>query len=812
MLKRIPPSSIEVTSPSQPARSGLVLIGVAATSAAGLIFEITLTRVFAIAQFYHFAFLSVSLALLGLGASGSALSAFPKLGRGGPRRWTLLAAGQSLAIIGAYWLTNSIPFDSFAIAWDPRQILYLTVYYVALAVPFFFGGLVVAILLAGFDTPLPSHHVYGASLAGSGGGAIAALVCLGWWGGETTIAVGAAVAMLGGINFGFVRSGRHWSKPALVAATIGCLVLAATVPDSFKLKLSPYKDLSSALRYPDSKITTTVWDRGTRIDLVESDGIRSLPGLSLTYSGALPPQDGVTFDGDDLSAIPRGESSDFAPHLLSSLAYQLRPDSATLVLAPRGGLELSVAAAGGAGSILAVEPHATAVRAIRESGPSPYNDPRVLMVDADPRVFVERTPDRFDIVDLALTAPYRPVTSGAYSLAENYLLTVEALQQYLEVLSPGGLLTALRWVQTPPSEETRLLALAAEALRSKGVDPRASVVMLRSYSNALLLVCPDGFSRADLNLVEQFAHTERFDIIVAPDLEPTNQFNVVPDERYGQLAAAVLSAEDPDAVYQSHQFEIKPPIDDRPFFGHFFRWSQASTVFETLGRTWQPFGGAGFFVLVALLVISTAAALLLISAPLLVRRRERPSGGGQRWWTLSYFGLLGIAFLFVEIPIIQKYILLVGRPTIAFAVVLSALLVASGIGSAFSRRVSWRGGSLLLAALAIFYPLLIRWVTPGLLPAAESARIALGALMLLPLGFLMGVMFPRGLEHLERAAPQLVPWAWAINGTVSVIAAAAAALLTLGFGFSFVLFVGAGAYGMAAVLVWAAPAVSPSPG
>ena len=812
MPKRLSQSSTEPASPSRPTGSQLVLIGVAATSAAGLIFEITLTRVFAIAQFYHFAFLSVSLALLGLGASGSALSVLPRLGRGGPRRWTWLAAGQSFSIIAAYWLTNSIPFDSFAIAWDPRQVLYLTVYYVALAVPFFFGGLVVAVLLAGIDSPLPSHHVYGAGLVGSGGGAIAALLCLGWWGGETTIGLAAAVAMAGGIAFGFVRSGRFWSKAGLVAATIGCLVLAATVPGPFELNLSPYKDLSSALRFPDSEITTTVWDRGTRIDLVESEGIRSLPGLSLTYSGAPPLQDGITFDGDDLSPIPRGESAEFVPYLLSSLAYRLRPEAASLILAPRGGFELAVALAGGAGSIVAVEPHAAAVRAIRESGPSSYDDLRVVTVDDDPRVFAERTQSRFDIVDLALTAPYRPVTSGAYSLAENYLLTVEAFRQYVEVLSPGGVLTAMRWMQTPPSEETRLLAVAIEALRSTGVDPEASVVMLRSYSNALLVVCPDGFSRADLNVVEQFAQTERFDVIIAPDLNPTNQFNVVPDEQYSQLAADLLSAEDPDTVYRSHHFEIKPPTDDRPFFGHFFRWSQASTVFKTLGRTWQPFGGAGIFVLVALLVISTAAAVVLISAPLLVRRRKRPSGAGRQWWALSYFGLLGVAFLFVEIPIIQRYILLVGRPTIAFAVVLSALLVASGIGSVYSRRIPWRSGSLLLAALAVLYPHLIRWVTPQLLPAPESARVVAGALLLVPLGFLMGIMFPRGLEHLEQSAPRLVPWAWAVNGTVSVIAAAAAALLTLSFGFSVVLLIGAGAYGLAAILVWTGAATSPSPG
>ncbi len=175
----------------------VVLGGVATTSASGLIFEIALTRVFAVTQFYHFAFLTISMALLGFGASGSALAAFPRLGLGGPRRWAWLAVLQGMATVAAYAVTNSLPFDSFAIAWDRTQIAYLAIYYLMLAVPFFFGGLVVAVLLTGVGHPEPvsSHLVYGASLAGSGLGCVVAIVALDRVGGEGAIALAAAVAM-----------------------------------------------------------------------------------------------------------------------------------------------------------------------------------------------------------------------------------------------------------------------------------------------------------------------------------------------------------------------------------------------------------------------------------------------------------------------------------------------------------------------------------------------------------------------------------------------------------------------------------------
>jgi hypothetical protein len=425
-------------------------------------------------------------------------------------------------------------------------------------------------------------------------------------------------------------------------------------------------------------------------------------------------------------------------------------------------------------------------------------------VIAEPRTFVERTQDTFDVIDLALTAPYRPVTSGAYSLAEDYAVTVEAFAAYLERLEPDGIFAIMRWVQTPPSEETRLVATAAAALRSLDIQPASAVVVLRNYSNVVVLVQPDGWSSADLATVTEFAEARRFDIVARPGLrqEETNRFSIIPDEEYSTLAAELLATGEPNEVYTASKFEIAPPTDDHPFFGHYFTWSQAGEVLDSLGRTWQPFGGAGYLVLVAFLVLASLSAAVLIVAPLAIRRR----GGSLavepsvRWWTLGYFGLLGLAFLLVEIPLIQLYILLVGDATTAFAVVLFAVLLASGIGSIASPRLPWRAVALVLAAAAVCYPFLVRWLTQLLLPAPFAVRVLVGATAIAPLGMLMGVMFPRGVAYLEQRAPQLVPWAWAINGTASVISAVLAALLALAFGFSMVLLIGAIGYGLAALL------------
>jgi hypothetical protein len=873
-------------SPSVFRRLGLIL-AIACSSAAALIFEIALTRIFAVTQFYHFAFMAVSLALLGYGASGTFLAVFPALAR--RHWWAVFACAQSIATLSAYLLSNALPFDSYSIAWDPRQVAYLALSYAALVTPFFFAGLVMgSVLASGSQHPernggrastslhsaqpastslhsaqpastslhsaqpaaaplrsaqpaatslhsahaqhapavesktesvtIPSHHAYAANLIGSGAGCLLALAGLNWWGGVGVIIFAALVAMLAALGFqiAFDRE----SRGGITVLNVGAIALLAVwvlqPPGWFEPHLSPYKDLSAALRYPGAQIVSTQWNASSRVDHVQSEGIRSLPGLSFTFRGSPPRQDGLTFDGDDLTPIPLIDQSQaaFAPYLLMSLPFQLRPGGDVLILEPRGGLDVFLARVSGAQAITAVEPNELALAAAA----AVYADPRTQVIVAEPRAYVERAADQFDVIDLALTAPYRPVTSGAYSLAEDYRLTVEALGQYLARLKPGGILAALRWLQTPPSEETRLMALAAEAVRETGADPTRSIAALRGYSTVLLLVKRGEFTSSELQTIRSFADARQFDLIAAPDLQPgeSNRHNVLPVDNYARLAQQILA--DPARVYDAYAFDITPPTDDHPFFTHFFKWSQAPEVFAALGLTWQPFGGAGYFVLIVLLACSMVAALVLIVVPLGIRKPHSvesaapllPVHGtqpgatrrGMRSWTLAYFGLLGSGFLCVEIPLIQYFILLVGRPTIAFAVVLFALLIASGLGSVASRRVSWLSGAITLTILIALYPALMRALTNTILLAPLEVRVIAGALALFPLGFLMGTMFPKGIAYLEARAPALIPWAWGINGATSVISAIGSALLALTFGFAFVVACGAACYGICALLVF----------
>lgn len=777
----------------------MIYLGLFLLSASTLVFEINLTRLFSIAQFYHFAFMIVSLALLGFGASGSALALFSQWGRRHTRQtlaW--LALGLSLSSIGSYILTNQLPFDSFSIAWDRRQVLLLALHYLVLATPFFCGGAATGLLLAA--QPARAARTYFVNLTGSAAGCLLALIAPRYLGGEGVVLLSSTLAALAALLLWAHEGVKRQALPALtLLALLAALLLR---PPFLTIRLSPYKDLSYALNVPDAKIIWQRWSAFARVDLVSSPAIRSFPGLSYRYAGSLPRQQGLSIDGDDMSGVvTTPDDAGFTGYLPGALAYHLRPQANALVLEPHGGPDVLLAHVQGARAITAVEPNPLVVQAAR----LPYALPRVQTIIQSGRSYARGAARRFDVVTLPLIAPYRPVRSGAYSLAEDYRYTVEAFADYVSLLSPGGILQATRWLQTPPSEETRLFALAVAALERRAVDPGRALLFFRGYNTATLLVKPDGFTPDEMGQVRAWLAERAFDLVYAPDVHPeeVNRFNRLPAPLYYQAATGLLSAPDRAAWFDDFAFDVTPPTDDHPFFGHYFKWRQAAQVLGKVGQIWQPFGGAGYFVLLVLLALALVAALVVILLPLLAGRLTRarqdtsaPSPTAPvRWATLAYFGLIGLGFLMVEIPLAQRFILFLGQPVYGLTAVLFGLLFFSGWGSLVSARLPHRAMLAALVALVLIYPPLLSCLFDLFLGQGLGLRLLVTMLALAPLGFLLGVPLPRGIQRLERRSPALIPWAWGVNGAASVVSSVAAALLALSIGFSWVLVIGALCYG-----------------
>jgi hypothetical protein len=588
----------------------------------------------------------------------------------------------------------------------------------------------------------------------------------------------------------------------LLLVATGALVLKP--PDPFRLRLSPYKALSRTLLFPRAKTVFSEWNAFSRVDVVESDGIHSAPGLSLFFAEGLPKQFGLLVDGANLSAVTCVQQPDderLLHYLPAALPYTLRPGASALVIEPRGGMDILSALHGAASSVVALESNPLVVRAVRElsgvCGPVPYDHRRVTVVTEEPRSYLRRSAERFDVIVLSLADTYQPVISGVYSLAESYAHTVEAMVSYLDHLKEDGILVVTRWVQTPPSEELRACALLAEAVkRSTGGDPAEQIVAFRSWSTATLLAKRQPFLDREIEGTKHFCAERGFDLIYYQGMavSEANRYNVLPDTLHYETFKQVLADPASDAWLTQYPYEVSPPTDDRPFFFHFFRWNQTASILQSLGKTWQPFGGSGYLILVALLGLAVLLSVVLIVLPLVVN--SAPDLPGSKW-VLLYFACLGLGFLLVEMPLLQRFILFLGQPTYSFSLVLFSVLLFSGLGSIFSARVPLRTSLLMLLAVVLAYPLLLPRLFALSIGWGLPLRILTAVLSLGPLGFLLGMPLPSGIRLLEAQAPRWIPWAWAVNGCASVISSILAVMGAISLGSSRVLVAGAVAYAVA---------------
>ncbi len=629
----------------------LVYLGVAAVSAGVLLLELTLTRIYSVTQGYHFAFLAVSLGLLGFGASGTFLFLAPRLWREGRQLLLAVSAGLfSLTAIGSYWALDVIPFDAYLLVVEPSMFGYLALFYLVPVVPFLFAGLALGGALA--MDPKRASGLYGTSLVGSGGGALLAL------GGPATTGPGSAlatVAMLGAVGVLAFSAGRAVRGVVLAAtASAGIVVVGLVVPGLTGPEMSQYKTLPRVLDQVGSSLEWTGWNAFSRVDLVSADALHQAPGLSFAYTGVLPRQSAITVDGDNLTSLTAATAGEatFTEFLPGAVAYGLTTAPRVLVIEPGGGLDVLTALHHGADEVVALignplEANLLLGHASEASG-GVFDDPRVTVVQTNPRTYLARHDGRFDVVVISLRDAFRPITAGAYSLSENYLYTTEAFGKYVEHLAPDGIVLLTRWAQLPPSEEMRAAAGLIEALEDSGTDVGNGFAAIRTLQTLTVVAKNGVFEAADLRAIRDFAESRRMDLAYLPDIgtKEANRYFVLNQPTYLNELRELIDRERRDDYYESRKFDVRPTTDNRPFFFHLFRWRQASDVIDRLGREWQPFGGAGYLVVLAFLVVAVAFSTLLILVPLVARGGSDDSeASAAAWRPLVYFVSLGASVL-----------------------------------------------------------------------------------------------------------------------------------------------------------------------
>lgn len=797
------------------------LLGIVLISAAALGYEVLLTRIFAVVHWHHLVATTISLALLGYGVSGTFLAL------AGDRlrqvfRPAFVANALLFAVSGAgcVLLAERLSFDPLALRWDWAPLVDLAVIYLLLAIPFLAAANCIGLALWRFPEQIP--RLYGLDLLGAGVGVAALLLVV------SLLPLGnalLAIALGGVLAAAFAALTFRWRGLAalLIAAAAAT---AYALWDRVEIRSSTYKDLARAQTVLGAEVERERFGITGRVTVLRNDRVplRSAPGLSLTARELPPEQLAVFVDGEARGTLlldPPGETPAFLYDLTSALPYALLTEPRVLILGAGSGLAVRQARAHGAREVVAVEPNPLLVELACDPA-APWSaklcrDPVVSWHAFNTRAFVAERRADFDLILLgAETDP-----AGLNSQHEDFALTTEALTEYLSHLSPRGLLAIDGGTRLPPRLALRLAATAQAALERRGVErPGEHLAVIRGWQRFNLLVARQPLGAEHRRAVRDFARQRGFDLVWLSDLEPdeTNRYQRLAEPLFADGVRALLTpTADPPAVLA--RYRLEPAIDDRPFPFRFSRGAELLDRFtaERGGRAAGP--DLGLLLAVITLACAVVASLVLILLPLAFRRRDA-IGEGQRHWrwrTVLYFGLIGLAFLFIEIAWIHRLQRFLGQPIYATAFVLAVFLVFAGLGSSwFQHRAAAPGRPVLIAAVAAIALLSILYLVqldPWLdrlhaLPLPGRGLVVVAVLA--PLAFAMGIPFPLGLHWLGRDAEPLVPWAWGINGCASVISAVATPLLAMEIGFSGVVLLAIGAY-LALVAIVPHQRARPSP-
>jgi hypothetical protein len=787
-------------------------------SAAAIAYEILLMRMLSIVQWHHFAYMIISLALLGYGASGTFIAL--------SKRWlkprfemvfSLCGLLFSATMVGCFVLGQRVPFNALEIVWDPRQFGYLAVTYLVFFVPFFFAACCIGLAF----TCRPSYikQIYFFDLLGAGLGAMLIVGSLFVLSPQDALIMLAITAMLASAAMGFMSTAR---KPLLALQVICLVALLFGLPrDWLDLRISEYKGLNQATQVIGSNILTVSSSPLGLLTVVESPRIpfRYAPGLSINTRFEPPEQLAVFVDGDSMSTITRFDgnldSLGYLGDVTAALPYELLAAPRVLILGAGGGADVLLALYNGASTVDAVElnPQMTSLvtSTYADFAGHLYADERITVHTQEARGYVARSKDQYDLIQVAMLDSFAASGSGVQALNESYLYTVEAIQEYLQHTAPGGMLAITRWLKLPPRDNLKLVATVIDALRDMGIsEPGQQIAMIRSWNTSTLLVKNGQFSDDDIAVIKEFARSHSFDTAYFPSMpaNAANRFNLL-DQAFLHDGITALINDDADDFIERYKFHITPATDNKPYFFHFFKWSALPEVMALRKRGGASLIEWSYLILIATIVQAVVAGVFLILLPLSRIKRSWPSDTGTRMG--GYFFLLGLAFLFVEMAFIQKFILFLSHPLYAIAVVLSGFLVFAGIGSACSGQLVHRVTTIDrspvsiavagISMIALLYVVLLPILFQQLMGLADSIKMVVSIFLIAPLAFFMGMPFPIGLNRVADNAPDFIPWAWGINGFASVVSASLATLLAIEFGFTAVVLIALVLYVSAATII-----------
>lgn len=742
--------------------------------------ELSLTRIFSVVFHYHFAFLAISIALFGLGAGGvlsyllasRAGKVFSKMGIVS----TINAVVVPMSLI--FLLTREKELNNWTLA---------AVYFMS-ALPFVLAGIVVALVIA--ETIDRVDRVYFFDLMGAALGCIMLVVFLEHLGGPNTVlSAGVLFAASGAIWFHV--EGKIQGRAA--AVLIG-LALTSLVILNFKKPVVEVK-FAKGQKLPEERFTK--WNAFSRIGLLAKQPVIVIDADANTYIATT-----------NIEKITKEEEFD----LLGSgpaLPHRLARGAKTLIIGAGGGYDVARALVTGSRDVSAVEINPIIANTImRDKYPelsnNLYSRPEVRVFVEDGRSFIRRSNEKYQVIQATLVDTWASTAAGAFALTENNLYTTEAFVDYLSHLTDTGMLAFTRWGFEPPRESLRLLALAREALLRLGEKEPWRHVLVGRQNQQLV----GGWGATDTVIITRKPMLrERMPGIVSQISASGMNAIYYPGYPFPNAFSVFMNSPDPTQYYREYPYDITPVSDDRPFF---FFTVQPRDIIDFMKNAVRASAdykiNRAVPVLFGLVGISLFATLVTLALPPLLLGARLPSEPGVRRFLL-YFVSIGIGYILIQLALIQKFVLFLGHPTYSLTVIIFSMLVSSGMGSYYSRKLNtgepkrWRKTLVIVTVMVLILAAVVGPITSFGVGWPLWLKIPIAVLLIAPAGFVMGMPFPTGLSYLEKKHSPSVRWAWSLNAASSVMGSACAMFFGLYLGLQLTLVLGGVAYLAAMVIV-----------
>ena len=744
----------------------LLFAGIFLIALSGLVLEVSITRIFSAAIWYHFAFVAVSVALVGLGASGLVVQHRVKKLKG---KWA-----ENLTIFSAWGITIFIPITLFVMHALVSQVIYLPLFMVLFSVPFFLVGIIISAAFNAFASV--AGRLYAADLIGASAGALLVVLFLVLTGGEGATLIVGLIAAIGATIFSRIAKNIKKTVVSLIFVAFAIsLIFLNYVTQIFAIPTDPtaQKDLPIYLReHPGSKIVKTEWNSFSRIDVVEGGtGGEGLVAKVFIDGGA--GTNIILWDGNTES---RQELSTWMQYL----PFKMMQDPKVLVIGSGGGRDVVASLVSGSKDVTSVEINPIIYETVKSYGDragNVYSHEHVRSFVDEGRSFITRSSEKYYIINVPFVDTRASDSSVGLSVSENFLYTLEGFQQYYDHLTDRGKIVTVRWLIDAP----RFISTYAKLLEQNGIPQD-------QLHRHLIMVTADSYTQDPSVTMVIFSKSPFTDEEISFLSQSFSQYDykpiLIPGQMMREPYSALLKGEiNLDQFYNMFDTKVYPVTDDNPYF----------LSFE------KPLPSAVEILLYA--SIGIVAIFLLVPFAWMRRTREEEGGGSKiselRIATvIPYFAALGLGFILIELALLQKLILLMGNPTMTFALLLFTLLISSGSGSLISSRIAKNNMKNLIfviggiAALGISYVLFLPPIIYSTIAESIEVKAAVSIAILAPIGFLMGMPLPTGMRLLKVHRPDYIPWMWAINGAFSVLGAVLAIALGIMYGSSLAMILG----------------------